>query len=255
MEWRYAEGHPDRLPELAAELVRAQVDVIVTHGTPATLALKQATKTIPIVFATIGHPVEKGIVASRARPGGNITGLAFQVGLSKYYQLLKEVAPTTDRVVVLYDPHSDPPVVDEWVRQARAMNMEWQAVALRGDVAQAFAAFGRGTNGLVLSGAGPLQRSADQICKLALQRRLPTAAFFATRFPEAGCLMSYGENLDDMWRRAAAFVDKILKGANPADLPVEQPTKFELVINLKAAKALGLTIPPSLLLRADQVIE
>ena len=258
MEYRWAEGHQDRLPGLAADLVRAQVDVIFTGGTPATYAAMQATKTIPIVFGSAGAVVQKGIVASLARPGGNVTGLTFQVEALKLYQMLKEAAPAVVRGVYLYDPESAPPSSPEGLpSRARALNVEWQSVALRDEpngVEQAFAAIGRGSNGLVLDQAARLQLKAAQICGLALQRRLP-AVGFTRAFPDAGCLMSYSESVNDMHRRAAAIVIKILKGAKPADLPVEQPTKFELVINLKTAKAIGLTIPQTLLLQATEVIQ
>ena len=258
MDYRWAEGHPERLPELAADLVRAQVDVIVTSGTPATYAAMQATKTIPIVFRSAGSVVEKGIVASLARPGGNVTGLTFQLEYLKLYQLLKEAAPRLVRGVYLYDPDSNIRDVIERRRSlAQAEKVEWQSVALRNDpngVAQAFAEFGRGRNGLLLENSTPLQLKADQICGLALQRRIPAVGRDRT-FADAGCLMSYAENPNEMDRRAAGLVDKILKGAKPAELPVEMPTKFELVINLKTAKALGLTIPQSLLGRADEVIQ
>jgi putative ABC transport system substrate-binding protein len=258
MEYRWAEGREDRLPELAADLVRAQVDVIVTGGTPATYAAMGATKTIPIVFGSAGAVVKKRIVASLARPGGNVTGLTFQLGPVKLYQLLKEAAPEIVRAVYLYDPESGPRGVSESLRsEAQAVNVEWQSVTLRDDpngVAQAFAEIGRGTNGLVLDSSSRLRLKADQICRLALQRRLPAVGAMRA-FADAGCLMSYAENINEMYRSTAGLVDKILKGAKPADLPVEQPTKFELVINLKTAKALGLTIPQSILVRADQVIQ
>jgi putative ABC transport system substrate-binding protein len=258
MEYRWAEGHPERLPELAADLVRAQVDVILTAGTPATYAAMQATKTIPIVFGSAGAVVEKGIVASLTRPGGNVTGLTFQLGYLKLYQILKEAAPRVVRGVYLYDPGSNPRDVAERMRSlAQAEKVEWQSVALRDDpngVAQAFAEFGRGRNGLLLDNSNPIQLKAKQICSLALQRGIPAVGRERT-FADAGCLMSYAENPNEMYRRAAGLVDRILKGAKPADLPVEQPTKFEFIINLKTAKALGLTIPPSLLGRADEVIE
>ena len=257
VEYRYAEGQPDRLPGLAADLVRARVYVIITGNTPATLAAMRATETIPIVSPVAGSLVEKGLVKSLARPGGNVTGLTTQVGLFKLYQLLKEAAPRVARVVYLYDLASNPRGSAERLNsQAQALKVELQVVALRdpNDVAQAFAAFRPGTNGLVLERATPLLLRTDEICKLALQRKLPTVA--APRgFADAGCLMSYGEDLGDMFRRAAVYVDKILKGAKPADLPIEQPTKFELIINLKTAKALGLTIPPLLLGRAGELIQ
>jgi putative ABC transport system substrate-binding protein len=258
MENRWAEGHPERLPALAADLVRAQADVILTFGTSATYAAMQATKTIPIVFGSAGNVVEKGIVASLTRPGGNVTGLTFQLGYLKLYQLLKEAAPSVGRGVYLYDPANNPRDVSERLRSlAQAEKVEWQSVALRDDpngVSQAFAEFGRGRNGLLVDNSSPLQLKADQICSLALQRRIPTVGRDRA-FPGAGCLMSYGENANEMYRRAAGLVDRILKGAKPADLPVEMPTKFDLIINLKTAKTLGLTIPQSLLLRADEVIQ
>ena len=244
MEYRFAEGHQDRLPELAADLVRAHLDVIVTIGTPATLAAKQATATIPIVSPVAGYLVENGIVKTLARPGGNVTGLTTQVGGLKLYQLLNEAVPKVSRVAYLYDPASSVGGAERALSQAQAANVDLQMVALRdpNDIAQSFAEFRRGTNGLLLDRATILLLKRDQICKLALQHRLPTAAA-GRSFVEAGCLIYYGENLAAMQRRAAVYVDKILKGAKPGDLPVEQPTKFELVINLKTAKALGLAIP------------
>ena len=254
---RFAEGHQERLPELAADLVRAHVDVIVSFGTPATLAAKQATATIPIVSPVAGGLVENGIVKTLARPGGNVTGLTTQVGPLKLYQLLNEAVPKVSRVAFLYDPASSVGGAKRVISAAQAANVELHVVALRDpndDIAQAFAEFRRGTNGLVLDRSTVLQLGQDQICKLALQHRLPTAAA-GRSFADAGRLIYYGENLATMHRRAAVFVDKIFKGAKPADLPIEQPTTFELVINLKTAKALGLTIPPSLLGRADEVIQ
>jgi putative ABC transport system substrate-binding protein len=257
MEYRFAEGQPDRLSGLAADLVRAPVDVIVTLGTPATLAAMQATGTIPIVSPVAGFLVERGFVKSLAQPGGNVTGLTTQIGVLKLYQLLKEAAPKVTRAVYLYDPTSQwGDVAERLISQAKAANLELQPVALRdpNNIELAFAEFRSGTNGLVLDRGTSLQLKQDQLCKLALQRRLPTAAFGRT-FTDAGCLFYYGEDTGDMLRRAALFVDKIVKGAKPADLPVELATKFDLIINLKTAKALGLTIPPSLLQRADRVIQ
>jgi putative ABC transport system substrate-binding protein len=205
--------------------------------------------------------VEKGIVASLTRPGGNVTGLTFEFGargILKLYQLLKEAAPTVVRGVYLYDPATSSSGFPARLHaEAQAVNVEFQPVALPDDpngVAQAFAEFGRGRNGLVLENPTRLRLKADQICGLALQRKIPTVGSART-FANAGCLMSYAENVAGMPRHAAGLVDKILRGAKPADLPVEYPTKFELVINLKTAKALGLTIPPALLALADQVIE
>ena len=261
MEYRFAELHQDRLPELAAGLVRAGVDVIVTGGTPATMAAKQATPTIPIVFAVAGAAVEKGIVRSLARPGGNVTGLQLQVADTKGIQLLKDAVPTVTRVVFLYDPATMPgerlgSFLKSLPSLEQGLNLTVQPVAVSDPtgIPPAFAEFGRGTNGLMIHTASVLNQTADQICRLALQRKL-SATGYGRVFAFAGCLMSYGENQRDMWRRAAVYVDKILKGAKPTDLPVELATKFELVINLKTAKALGLTIPPSLLGRADEVIQ
>jgi putative ABC transport system substrate-binding protein len=258
MEYRWAEGHQDRLPELATELVRARVDVIVTAGTTPTYAAMQATKIIPIVFGSAGNVVEKGIVASLARPGGNVTGLTFQLGYLKLYQVLKEAAPKVNRGVYLYDPGNNPRDVEERLRSlTQVERVEWQSVALRNDpngVAQTFAEFGRGRNGLLLDNSTPVQLKSDEICSLALQHRIPTVGR-DRGFPNAGCLMSYGEDVYEMYRRAAGLVDKILKGTKPANLPVEHPTKFDLIINLKTAKALGLTIPQSLLRRADELIQ
>jgi putative ABC transport system substrate-binding protein len=257
MEYRYAEGQPDRLPGLAADLVRAPVDVIVTIGTPATLAAMQATGTIPIVSPVAGFLVERGIVKSLAQPGGNVTGLTTQIGFFKLYQLLTEAAPKVTRVVFLYDPASAlSDTVERLTSQAKAANVELQLVALRdpNNIELAFGEFRSGTNGLVVDRATPLELRKDPICKLALQRRLPTAVF-GRAFVDAGCLLYYGEDTGDMLRRAALLVDKIVKGAKPADLPVELATKFDLIINLKTAKALGLTIPQSLLQRADRVIQ
>jgi ABC-type uncharacterized transport system substrate-binding protein len=261
MEYRFAEGHQDRLLELAADLVRARVDVIVTAGTPATIAAQQATQSLPIVFAVAGGVVQKGIVQSLARPGGNVTGLQLQVGGSKGIQLLKDAVPTVTRVVFLYDPTTMPGEVLgtflkslQPIEQAQSVTVQPVAVSAPTGVPQAFAEFRRGTNGLMIDTASVLSQTADQICRLALQRKLP-ATGYGRVFANAGCLMSYGESQRDMWRRAAVYVDKILKGAKPADLPVELATKFDLVINLKTAKALGLTIPQSVLLRADEVIQ
>jgi len=260
MVYRWAEGCADRLPELAADLVRARVDVIVTAGTPATMAAKQATQTIPIVFRVAGQVVEKGIVETLARPGGNVTGLTIQAGFSKVLQLLKEVVPTMSWAAFLYDPTTLPgdsleTTLKSMHSGAEVLKLVLQPVAVSdpNGIAQAFAEFGRGTNGLVIETASVLLMSAGQIGRLALQRRLPAGGHGRT-FADAGCLMSYGENLSDMDRRAATYVDKILKGAKRSDLPVEQPTKFDLVINLETAKALGLAIPPSVLGRADEVL-
>ena len=196
-------------------------------------------------------------VASLARPGGNVTGLSFHVDVGKQLQLLEDAVPTVGRVAYLHDPASSiPEVRGRLDSQAQALNLKLQPIAVRDpdDLAQAFAQIARGTNGLMIHGATLFLRTAQQSCGLALQRRLPTVTY-GRAFADSGCLISIGENLPGMYRRAAWFVDRILKGAKPAHLPIEQPSKVELVINLKTAKALGLTIPPSLLARADQVID
>jgi putative tryptophan/tyrosine transport system substrate-binding protein len=228
MEYRWAEGHADRLPELAADLVRARVDVIVTGGSPGAMAAKQATQTIPIVFSVAGSVVPRGIVASLARPGGNVTGLQQQLNVPKLIQLLKDAVPTVTRVAFLYDPGANLP--EEFLRtklkelrsKAQSVKMEVQPVAVSdpSGIPQVFTEFGRSTNGLVVENPSVLTSAADQVCRLAAQRRLP-AIGWGGRFASAGCLMSYGENLNDMNRRAAHLVDKILKGAKLGDLPVE----------------------------------
>ena len=261
IEYRFAEGRPERLPALAAELVRLKVDVIVTGGPPAPEAAKQATGTIPIVFAVAGDPVAEGLVASLARPGGNITGLASIAPevVGKQLELLKEVAPKVSRVAVLQNPSNQahPLRLRQAEGAARALGVQLHIVQARTppEIDAAFAAMRSQRAGGVLVLRDPLflaQRT--QIAALAAKSRLP-AVYGLREEAEAGGLMAYGANVPLMYRRAATYVDKILKGAKPADLPVEQPTKFELVINLKTAKALGLTIPPSLLQRADEVIQ
>ena len=261
IEYRFAEGRPERLPALAAELVRLKVDVIVTGGPPAPEAAKQATGTIPIVFAVGGDPVAVGLIASLARPGGNITGLASISGelVGKQLELLKEVAPKITRVAVLQNPSNDshPHMLRQAEGAARALGVQLHNVQARTspEIDAAFAAMRSQRAGGVLVLRDPLfltQRT--QIAALAAKDRLPAVYGFKEE-AEAGGLMAYGASVPLMYRRAATYVDKILKGAKPADLPVEQPTKFELVISLKTAKALGLTIPPSLLQRADEVIQ
>ena len=261
IEWRWAQGKTERLSDLATELVQLKVDVIVAATTGGVQAAQRATRTIPIVMAFPSDPVALGFVASLARPGGNITGLGVPTPemAGKRLQLLREVAPTPARIAVLSD--STQPGVSADLREtevaARTLGVPlqvWEARS-RGEFDRAFAAIARGrAAGIIIlpSSTGFTHRA--HIAQLATTYRLPTMAW--TRdITEAGCLMSYGANQSDLARRAASFVDKILKGAKPADLPVEQPTKFELVINLKTAKALGLTIPPALLGRADQIIQ
>jgi putative tryptophan/tyrosine transport system substrate-binding protein len=258
-EPRGAEGRPERYPALAAELVRLQVDLIVLAGhTPATAAAKEATSTIPIVMAGAEDPVGQGLVESLGHPGRNFTGLSLQAveTTGKRLELLKELVSDASPVVVLRDQRSLP----FWqAAEAAARTRGWKLLSLEirnpGEIEGAFktAIAARAGALLVISGA-LFEEQAQRIAKLAAGARLPT--MYGLRFyVEAGGLISYSADLIEIWRRAAVFVDKILKGAKPADLPVEQPTKFELIINLKTAKVLGLTIPQTLLLRADQVIE
>jgi putative tryptophan/tyrosine transport system substrate-binding protein len=262
IEYRFAEGRVERLPELAADLVRLKVDVIVTGVNPVIIAAKKATTTIPIVMAGSFNPVEQGLVASLAHPGGNVTGLTLDAGaeiLTKRLQLLREINPKLSRVAALsgigmsYNP-SQVGVLED---AGRGLGITILPVAFRGadDVGDAFAEIRRARAGGLIVFGGPLVRDQRaSIASLAVKNRLP-AIYTDTQFVRDGGLMSYGASAADQWRRAAGYVDRILKGAKPADLPVEQPTKFELVINLKTAKALGLTIPQSLLLRADEVIQ
>jgi putative ABC transport system substrate-binding protein len=258
-ERRYADGRLERLPDLAAELVRLRVDVIVTGSNIHVAAAQRATATIPIVFVAAGDPVGAGFVANLARPGGNITGLSSDASReiqAKNLALLKEIAPRLSRVGLLGQILSQDgfAALDAAARQ---LNVALEVVDIRSpdDFEGAFAAMVDKRVGAVIVGGGPLTyMRRQQIADLALKHRLP-AIQVLNEFAQAGLLMSYGPNLSEMYRRAASYVDKILRGAMPADLPVEQPTKFELVINLKTAKALGLTIPQSLLLRADEVIQ
>ncbi len=254
------EVRPERLPHLAAELVSLKVDVIVAATSVAVQAAKEATKTIPIVTPVTTDPVETGLVASLARPGGNITGLTpIASELSgKRLQLLKTVVPGASRIAVLSNPTSAgvPPQMRATEAAARALGVQLQSLEVRGpdEFETAFQAATKGRAGALIALDDPLVFTHRvRIVKLTAKSRLP-AMYGLTGFVEAGGLMSYGPNLADMYRRAATYVDKILKGAKPADLPVEQPTKFEFVVNLKTAKALGLTIPQSVLIRADEVI-
>ena len=262
IEYRWGGGRLDRLPDLAAELVRLRVDAIFAPASAATIAAQNATKTMPIVMATFGDPVGRGTIASLARPGGNVTGLSYSVGpeiSSKQLELLKEVVPKVSRVAVLGNP--DNPPYGAFLREAevagRSLGVQLQVLEARGpnDFDRAFAAMVKQRAGALLVLAEPVSLlHRTPLAELAAKNRLP-AIYGFREYVEAGGLLAYGPNLSDLWRRAATYVDKILKGARPGDLPVEQPTKFELVINLKTAKALGLTIPPSLLGRADEVIQ
>jgi putative ABC transport system substrate-binding protein len=261
VEYRFADGRDDRLPELAAELVQLNVKIIVVWGTPAGFAAKNATATIPIVMATAGDPVGTGLVSSLARPGGNITGqssIAPDMG-EKTLGLLRDVAPKANRVAILLNPNNafSAPTLRQVQVAAGAVGARLQAVEVRhpSGLVSAFSAMTReGTDGLIVVNDLIFLPNAKTIAVLAAESRLPTI-FIRREYVEAGGLMSYGPNNLDQFRRAANYVDKILKGAKPGDLPVEQPTKFELVLNLKTAKALGLTVPLSLLARADEVIE
>ena len=261
VERRSAYGEYDRLPALAAELVRLKVDVLVVTATPGALAAKNATKTIPIVMVGIGDPLTTGIVGSLARPGGNLTGLSLQnPELSgKRVQLLKETLPRVSRVAVLLNPTNPIHTVFWRATQDAAAMLGVQVTSLEvrtaGDFERAYESATAERAGALIVLDDPLSVSERRrIIDLAASHRLPTMYGFR-EFVEAGGLMSYGPNLRDHYRRAARYVDKILKGAKAGDLPVEQPTLFELAINLKTAKALGLTIPQSLLGRADQVIQ
>jgi len=256
---RWAEGTLDRLPALAAELVHLPVDVLVAVGAPAAQAAQHATRTIPIV-ALMGDPVEMGLVASLAQPGGNLTGVSGQTAevSGKLLELLKEAVPQASRVAVLWNA-ANPNKVLEWQetqRAAQALGVTLQSVEVRtpDDFERAFAALTRGRADALLTFIDSLTlTSRHQIGDFTTKNRLPMMAG-AREFVEAGGLMSYGMKPRDLYGHLAVYVDKILKGAKPADLPVEQPTKFELVINLKTAQALGITMPPSLLLLADEVI-
>jgi len=261
IEYRFANGRVGRLPELAAELVRLNLDVIVTPGTPASMAAKKATSTVPIIFAGVADAVGAGLVATFARPGGNVTGLtsiSAELG-GKRLELLKVVAPKASRVTVLYNPadRSNVLVLKELQESSRALGLTLQPLAVRGpgEFEGAFAAMMRERVHALFGAAGVLTTEHRRLLVgLAAKTRIP-AMWGERQFVEAGGLMSYAGNFYDEVRRSATYVNKILKGAKPADLPVEQPTKFVLVINLKTAKALGLTIPPSLLSRADEVIQ
>jgi len=261
IEFRSSDGKYERLPELAAELVRLKVDVIVAPAGQNVVAAQRATRTIPIVMSGLTDPVGSGLVTSLGRPGGNVTGLSgFSTEIvGKQLELLKEMAPKVSRVAILWNPanQSHPLLLREAEAAARLLRVQLQTLEARGpdDFEMAFAAVTRERAGALLVAAdGMFLLHRARIADLAAKTRLP-AMYGLREYVDAGGLVVYGPSLRENFRRAATYVDKILKGAKPADLPVEQPTKFELVINLKTAKALGLTIPRSLLLRADQVIE
>jgi len=259
IEYRSAEGRNDRLPELAAELVRLKVDVLVTTGPAAVGAGKQATSTIPIVMGAVGDAVDFGFVASLARPGGNITGMSW-LGPelnAKRLELLKEVFPKVVRVAVLWDPATPKTYVRATEVAARSLgiNLRVLEVAKSNEFDHAFATLtGDGAGALEVMPSTMFASQMRQLVDLAAKSRLP-AIFPDERYAQAGGLLSYGPSFPEMYRRAATYVDKILKGAKPWDLPVEQPMRFEFIINLKAAKQIGLTIPPNVLARADKVIK
>jgi putative ABC transport system substrate-binding protein len=261
IDYRYARGQVERLPELAAELVRLNPDVIVAPYTPAALAAKRATRTIPIVFAAVADAVGAGLIANLGQPGGNITGLTStgaELG-GKRLELLKQVISTASRVAVLYNPadRSNVLVLKELQESAPSLGLTLQPLAIRepGDFEGAFSAMARDRTHAMFGVPGVLTYAHKEVLVgLAAKHRLP-AMWGHRQFVDAGGLMSYAVNFYEQIRQAAAYVDKILKGAKPGDLPVEQPTRYELVINLETARALGLTIPPSLLLQADQVLE
>jgi len=261
VERRFAAFKYDRLPDLAAELVRLKPDVLVTGGNPGIAALRQATATVPIVMAWASDPVGAGLVTSLARPGGNITGLTLGTGpefVTKELQILHEVVPKLSRVAIVREAYrrgaAETAALESAARKL-GLTILFADVRTTSDIEGAFATITRSRAGAILIlGGNTTWASRQQLADLAVQHRLPGICLFRG-YAEAGLLLTYGPNREDLNRRAAAYIDKILKGARPADLPVAEPTKFELVINLKTAKALGLTIPPSLLLRADQVIE
>jgi putative ABC transport system substrate-binding protein len=259
IEYRSADGQAERFPELAAELVRLGVDIIVARGTPATIAAKNATGTIPVIMASVGEPLL--IVDSLARPGGNVTGLSSFVTVmtSKRLGLTRELVPQLSRIGLFHNM-SNPVAPPQWeetktVAQSWGIEAELLDVRSREDIGRAFeTAKERRVDALLVGVDGLIQTHRQVIADLAAQNRLP-AVYSGREFIAAGGLLSYAVSYPDLYRRATTYVDKILKGAKPGDLPVEQPTKFELIINLKAAKALGLTVPPTLLTRADEVIE
>jgi putative ABC transport system substrate-binding protein len=259
-EYRFADDKLDRLPALADELVRLKVDVIHTPGTPGALALKNATQTIPIIFSDVTDPVAAGLVDSLARPGGNITGFSSIEALlaGKRLELLKETVSKFSRVAVLWDPRN-PSSTQEWKESQRAarglgLQLHSMEVSSADKYEEAFKEAIKARSGALAVLSNPLASSnQEQIAELAARNRLP-AIYVQSSFVTIGGLMSYGPDQTERYRRVAVFLDKILKGAKPADLPVEQPTKFEFIINLKTAKRIGLVVPPNVLARADRVI-
>ena len=260
IEARWADGASDRLAALARELIALKVDVICTAGTQASRAARDATSTVPIVFANVAFPVNQQLVASYARPGRNVTGVAF-IGpeYGKRLELLKEVVPQLSRVALIYNPdnHGSVLALEETKRWAAPLGVTLDAYRLRGphDLDETFGAVVRSRPDAIMTTADPLIASyGARIVEFAAKHRLPSI-YPGKEYVEAGGLMFYGGSIPEMYRRAAIYVVRIRKGAKPSELPVEQPTKFDMIVSLKAARALGVTIPPSLLLRADQVIE
>ncbi len=261
IEWRWSKGRLERFPDFAAELVSLRVDLIVASTYPGTLAAKNATKTIPIIMVAVADPVRMGLIASLARPGGNITGLTLLAGMEivgKHLELLKEAVPNLSRVAVLWNPANPMHVLRlrEVEVAGRSLGVQLQILKAQGpeEFDSVFAAMTRERAGALYVVGDPMFfQHRTRLAELAAKSRLP-AVYELKGHAEAGGLMAYASTLD-MYPRAATYVHKILKGAKPGDLPVEQPTRFELIINLKTAKALGLTIPPTVLIRADQVIE
>jgi putative ABC transport system substrate-binding protein len=261
VEYRFASGKNERLTQLATDLVRERVDLIVTEGTPSTLAAMHATTTIPIVFGSTQDPMEKGIVGSLAHPGGNVTGNALIADDSKPLQLLKEAVPGVSHVAFLYDPATRPGTygqakLTELQNHARTIDVVVNAIALSDPegIDRVFAALPTDTDAILLENSLINLLAQERLCTLATQHRLPSVSTVG-EVAEAGCLMSYGENVPDVYRRAASYVDKIFKGDKPGDLPVQQAVTFQLVINLRTAKALNLTVPELVLVRADKIIE
>jgi len=260
LEYRSADGYIERFPELVSELVHLKVDVIVTRGTPAVLAAKAATSTVPIVMAASGGPLTSGVVAGLAHPGGNVTGLSAITDelTAKRLQLLKELTPDLRRVAYLHDM-ADPVAAPQWQElqmAAQSLSIQTAIIDVRKpeDIATAIEAASRRGDAIVVGNDAVTHASRQQIVDLT--KKHGALAIYATReFVDIGGLISYAVNYPDLYRRAAGYIDRIFRGAKPADLPVEQPTKFELVINLETAKALGLTVPPALLARADELIE
>jgi putative tryptophan/tyrosine transport system substrate-binding protein len=260
IDFRWANERTERFAEIATEFVSLKVDIIVTASTPAVLAAKHSTSVIPIVFAGAGDPVRNGLVASLARPGGNVTGLSTQGAdiAGKRIELLRELVPNLHRLAILYDAGNPATVLEmgEAQEAAAALSFEVVRVGIRQveELDSAFAAFRGRADGLYVCQSNLIVANRIQVNALALSTRLPTTHNLRS-YTQAGGVLSYGASLADQFARAADLVNKILRGAKPADLPVQQPTKYELVINLKTAHALGLTVPPTLLARADEVIE